>query len=61
MVILVTMVAPAKEPLSEMKEHKKLIEKGKPEDVPVGHRFRTVSEGTDRKTDRQTDRQTDRE
>ena len=26
-----------------MKEHKKLIEKGKPEDVPEGFRFKTVS------------------
>lgn len=32
-----------KEALSEMKEHKKLIEKGKPDDVPAGFRFRTVS------------------
>lgn len=32
-----------KEPFSEMKEHKKLIEKGKPEDVPAGYRYRTVS------------------
>lgn len=32
-----------KEPFSEMKEHKKLIEKGKPDDVPPGYRYRTVS------------------
>ena len=32
-----------KEALSEMKEHKKLIEKGRPDDVPPGFRFRTVS------------------
>jgi hypothetical protein len=30
-----------KEALSEMKEHKKLIEKGRPDDVPPGFRFRT--------------------
>ena len=32
--------APPKEYLSEQKEHKKLIEKGKPEDVPLGIRHR---------------------
>ena len=31
-----------KEALSEMKEHKRLIEKGRPDDVPPGFRFRTV-------------------
>ena len=31
-----------KEALSEMKEHKKLIEKGKPDDVAQGFRHRTV-------------------
>ncbi|CAI8035482.1 Ubiquitin domain-containing protein UBFD1 [Geodia barretti] len=30
-----------KEALSEMKEHKRLIEKGRPDDVPPGFRFRT--------------------
>ena len=60
MVILVSMVAPAKEPLSEMKEHKKLIEKGKPDDVPVGNRYGTVSDETGRGTGRVTaDRQTE--
>ena len=34
--------APPKEALSEQKEHKKLIEKGKPEDVPPGIKHRKV-------------------
>ena len=39
-----TTVAPPKESFSEMKEHKKIIEKGVPEDVPPGIKGRRVSE-----------------
>ena len=35
--------APPKESLSEHKDHKKMIEKGKPEDAPVGIKHRKVS------------------
>lgn len=33
----------SKEPLSEQKEHKKIIEKGKPDDVPAGVKHKHVS------------------
>ena len=36
-------VTVTKETFSEMKEHKKLIEKGRPDDVPQGYRYKTVS------------------
>ena len=39
--------APPKESLSEHKDHKKMIEKGKPDDAPVGIKHRKVSFHTD--------------
>ena len=41
--LLCSSVAPPKELFCEMKEHKKIIEKGVPEDVPPGLKGRRVS------------------